>query len=51
MSREKNKALVRRFDAEVWNGRNLSLVDELFAASHVFDLPKANHSTARVTDR
>jgi len=27
---------VRRFDEEVWNGRNPSLVDELFAASHIF---------------
>ncbi len=36
MSIEENKALVRRFDAEVWNGRNPSQVEELFAASHIF---------------
>lgn len=36
MSTEKNKALVRRFEAEVWNGRNPSLVDEFFAPNHVF---------------
>jgi steroid delta-isomerase-like uncharacterized protein len=36
MSTEENKALVRRFGTDVWNGRNPSLVDEFFAASHVF---------------
>ncbi len=36
MSPEENKALVRRFEEEVWNGRNPSLVDEFFAASHIF---------------
>jgi steroid delta-isomerase-like uncharacterized protein len=36
MSTEENKAFVRRFEAAVWNGRNPSLVDEFFAASHVF---------------
>ena len=36
MSTEENKALVRRFEEEVWNGRNPSLVDEFFAASHIF---------------
>ena len=36
MSTEQNKALVRRFEKDVWNGRNPSLVDEFFAASHVF---------------
>jgi steroid delta-isomerase-like uncharacterized protein len=36
MSTEEHKALVRRFDEEVWNGRNLSRVDELFADSHIF---------------
>ena len=36
MSIEENKALVRRFDEEVWNGRNLSRVDELFADNHIF---------------
>ena len=36
MSTEQNKAILRRFDEEVWNGRNLSIVDELFASNHVF---------------
>jgi len=36
MSIEENKALVRRFEEEVWNQRNPSLVGEFFAASHVF---------------
>ena len=36
MSTEEHKALVRRFVEEVWNGRNPSRVDELFAASHLF---------------
>ena len=36
MSSEDNKAVVRRFEKEVWNERNPSLVDEFFAASHVF---------------
>ncbi len=36
MSTEENKALVHRFEEEVWNGRNPSLVDEFFAASHIF---------------
>ena len=36
MSIEENKALVRRFEEEVWNGRNPSRVDEFFAASHLF---------------
>jgi len=36
MSTEENKAIVRRFEQEVWNGRNPSLVDQFFAASHVF---------------
>ncbi|HEU5219713.1 MAG TPA: ester cyclase [Gemmatimonadales bacterium] len=36
MSTEQSKALVRRFEEEVWNGRNPSRVDEFFAASHIF---------------
>jgi steroid delta-isomerase-like uncharacterized protein len=36
MSTEENKTLVRRFEEEVWNGRNPSLVDQFFAASHLF---------------
>lgn len=36
MSTEANKALLRRFDEEVWNQRNPALVDELFASNHLF---------------
>ena len=36
MSTENHKALIRRFVEEVWNRQNLSIVDELFAANHVF---------------
>jgi steroid delta-isomerase-like uncharacterized protein len=36
MSTEQNKILVRRFEEEVWNGRNPSRVDEFFAARHIF---------------
>jgi steroid delta-isomerase-like uncharacterized protein len=36
MSTEQNKALVLRFEEEVWNGRNPSRVDQIFAASHIF---------------
>src|SRR5215217_3493261 len=36
MSTEENKTLVRRFEEEVWNGRKPSLVEEFFAASHIF---------------
>ena len=36
MSTEENKALVRRFEEEVWNERNPSRVDQFFAASHSF---------------
>src|SRR5215203_7526650 len=36
MSMEEHKALVRRFEEAVWNGRNPARVDEFFAASHLF---------------
>ena len=36
MSMEENKALVRRFEEAVWNGRDPSRVDEFFAPSHIF---------------
>ena len=39
MSTEDNKALVRRFYEDVFNQRNLALVDQLFSATHVFHNP------------
>jgi steroid delta-isomerase-like uncharacterized protein len=39
MSTENNKALVRRFYEEVFNQRNLALVDHLFTTTHVFHNP------------
>ena len=33
---EKNKAMVRRFWGEVFNGRKLSLIDEIFTADWVY---------------
>jgi len=39
MSTEDNKALVRRFYEEVFNQRNLALVDHLFTTNHVFHNP------------
>lgn len=39
MSIEDNKALVRRFYEEVFNQRNLALVDELCTTHHVFHNP------------
>ena len=39
MSTEDNKALVRRFYEEVFNQRNLALVDQLFSTNHVFHNP------------
>lgn len=33
---EKNKAMVRRFWEEVFNGRKLSLIDEIFTADWVY---------------
>lgn len=35
-STEENKAMVRRFWEEVFNGRELSLIDELFTADWVY---------------
>ena len=32
---EQNKAVVRRFIEEVWNGRNLDAIDEIISADHV----------------
>ena len=39
MSIEDNKALVRRFYEDVFNQRNLALVDELCSTTHVFHNP------------
>ncbi len=39
MSTEANKALVRRFYEDVFNQRNLALVDELCTTRHVFHNP------------
>ncbi len=39
MSIEDNKALVYRFYEEVFNQRNLALVDQLFTTNHVFHNP------------
>ena len=39
MSAEENKALVQRFFAEVCNGRQLDVADELFAAGHAYHDP------------
>lgn len=36
MSTDANKALVQRFEEEVWNGRNPSRLDQFFAPSHIF---------------
>jgi len=39
MSTEDNKTLVRRFYEDVFNQRNLALVDELCSTTHVFHNP------------
>jgi predicted ester cyclase len=39
MSTEENKTLARRFYEDVFNQRNLALVDELCTATHVFHNP------------
>jgi steroid delta-isomerase-like uncharacterized protein len=39
MSTEENKANNRRIYEEVWNGGNLAVIDELFAANSVFHDP------------
>ena len=39
MSAEKNKVILRRFWEEVFNGRNLDLIDELFAKNWVYHGP------------
>jgi steroid delta-isomerase-like uncharacterized protein len=36
---EKNKAIVTRFFAELCNGRNLAVADELIAAGHTYEDP------------
>lgn len=39
MSAEDNKAIVRRFYEEVFNQRNLAVVDELCITNHLFHNP------------
>jgi ketosteroid isomerase-like protein len=39
MSTAENQALVHRFFAEVCNGRDLAVADELFAADHAYHDP------------
>jgi steroid delta-isomerase-like uncharacterized protein len=39
MSTEENKALVRRFEAAVWNGQDPARVEEFFAPEHAFRAP------------
>lgn len=41
MTIEENKALTRRFYEEVFNQRNLALVNELCSPNHVFHTPTA----------
>ncbi len=39
MSTEDNKALARLFYEELWNRKNLSVANELIAATYVFHMP------------
>ncbi len=39
MSAEENKAIIRRFWEEVFNGRNLNLIDELYAKNWIYHGP------------
>jgi steroid delta-isomerase-like uncharacterized protein len=39
MSTEDNKALVRRFHAEIWSQGNLTVVDELCAPNFIYHTP------------
>lgn len=47
MSTESNKALLRRFDDEVWNGGNVELMDELFGAAYVNHHPSLGQAPDR----
>ena len=47
MSTEDNKALARRFFAEVVTGGNLALVEDIFAASVTFNGRPAGHETIK----
>jgi steroid delta-isomerase-like uncharacterized protein len=41
MSSEQNKAIIRRWVKEAWNGGNLSVADELYAADYAYHDPSA----------
>lgn len=48
MSAEENKAIARRYVAEVWNTENVALIDEIFVPDCVFHSP--NGTTIRGTE-
>ena len=47
MTTESNKAILRRFDEEVWNGGNIDVMDELFAADYVNHDPSLGQTPDR----
>ena len=47
MDVEGSKALLRRFDAEVWNGGDVDLMDELFAVDYVNHDPSLGQTPDR----
>jgi steroid delta-isomerase-like uncharacterized protein len=38
MSKEENKAIVRRFIEEVWHQKNLTVIDEIFATDYIYHM-------------